>query len=67
MNIMPLFNAACELAKLTNIMLKIATQEDKEPVVDGKKWTANETWQEISRIAAEQAAKPEIEGFSEHD
>ncbi len=37
---------------LTNIGSTILTEED--------------IWQEIGRIAAENAAKPEIQGYSEH-
>jgi hypothetical protein len=51
--------------KITKILAK-PWMDAYNPPDEEEQSIVNAHWQEISRIAAEQAAKPEIQGYSEH-
>lgn len=53
-----------QLMDLIYLCVGEAERKDMHPSGDE---LYNQKWQEISRIAAEQAAKPEIQGFAAHD
>lgn len=52
-------NVAVQIAELAAKLIQHCTSISDDE--------ANECWQEISRIAAENAAKPEIDGVSLHE
>lgn len=63
---MDLLESAIKVLELCSHLVAIARDVDNKLPTDKDVCTA-EIWEEISRIAAENAAKPEIQGYSEHD
>lgn len=60
MNPKTYFDAAMEISSLVNAIISLVSQGADEEIAQGH-------FESISRIAAENAAKPEIQGNSEHE
>lgn len=54
------FNAAIEIARLAHNILSLINSGADESVIQAH-------FESIGKIAASNAAKPEIQGYSEHD
>lgn len=63
---MNLLSAAIEMVKLSAYLLAMAHEDSNACPPEDKDYTLDCIWKDISRIAAEQAAKPEIQGNAEH-
>jgi hypothetical protein len=61
------FEAINMISSLMKIILLSVGDADAEDLHESCVEYYQKKWQEISRIAAEQAAKPEIEGVSLHE
>lgn len=53
-------SAAVEILRLTNNILSLVNNSSDDSVIETH-------FNSIGKIAAQQAAKPEIQGYSEHD
>lgn len=64
-----IFEAARLVIDIANKVLMITSRpfNSYDPLPEEDQKIIDEHWQEISRISAEQAAKPEIQGYSEHE
>jgi hypothetical protein len=60
MNSTAIFNAAIEIARLTNSILQLIHLGADQSFIQAH-------FETIGKIAAINAAKPEIEGFAEHE
>ena len=64
---MDLLEEALKVASVANRLMWIAKTGKDMMLYGSSKLESTAAWEEISRIAAENAAKPEIQGNAEHE
>lgn len=67
MNPTAIFNAAIEILELCSHLIAVTKDVTNVASAAEKAHATAQIWRDISRIAAENAAKPEIQGYSEHE
>jgi hypothetical protein len=64
---MGIVESALKILELCSHLIAIAKDVTDTASPSEKAHATEQIWKEISDIAAEQAAKPEIQGYSEHE